>query len=461
MALSFSSPFRRLILAIAALTLGSLAFAQQAERNYSPSDATAEGLIKYKAAMDAKPANYAEAHSILNGLMAKVAPDSYDAALIYQYRLQIHLQQGEFSKAIEPMEKSLVLSESKTPTYFDERITRELYYYLVQLYFQEANNTKNTTLSAAYMEKADKYMVSWQKLSKETTADAQLLYAQLLLSRGMLNPEKPDLELIKRALEQVDIGLTLTNRPRDTFFVLKLVCLQQLDRNAEAAEYLELMVKLKPDSSTYWQQLAAVYLNLAATSEGKNAAQAQAYSIRSIASIERAQSNGFMDAPKDHFNLVGIYFNIAQYEKAAELLEKGLANGKIESDPKNWELLALCFQQLERPLKGIDALKQATKAFPASGQLELQIANIYTSIDKQESAFPHLQAAIAKGNLTKPYQAYLSLAFTAYSLQKFEVALEAAKKATEYPEGARDGQNMVKALEDILKDREAKKKKNT
>ncbi|MES1168208.1 MAG: hypothetical protein ABUL61_03455, partial [Oleiharenicola lentus] len=62
-------------------------------------------------------------------------------------------------------------------------------------------------------------------------------------------------------------------------------------------------------------------------------------------------------------------------------------------------------------------------------------------------------------NLTKPYQAYLSLSFTAYQLKKYEIALEAAKKAAEFPEGAKDGNAMVKALNDIIKDREAKKNK--
>ena len=71
----------------------------------------------------------------------------------------------------------------------------------------------------------------------------------------------------------------------------------------------------------------------------------------------------------------------------------------------------------------------------------------------------HIQTAIAKGNLTKPYQAYLSLAYTAYSLQKYDIALGAARKATEFPEGAKDGQNMAKALEDLIRDREAKKNK--
>lgn len=428
--------------AAVALVVGALA--QQPERNYSPSDDVAEGLIKYKTAMDAKPANYAEAHAVLDGLLRKVAADSYDAALIHQYRLQIYLQNGEFSKAIEPMERSLQLSEAKTPTYFDERITRELYYYLVQLYFQEANQTKNATLSASHLEKADKYMQQWVKITPNTTVDAQLLYSQLLITRAMANPEKPDLALVKRALEEVEKGLLLTNRPRDNLYILKLVCLQQLDRNAEAAELLELLVKMKPDSSTYWQQLAGFYLSLQKE-------------LRAIVTIERAQAHGFMNTPKDHFNLVGIYFNIAQYEKAAELLEAGLKSGRIESDPKNWELLALSYQQLQRPLKGVEALKQGTKAFPESGQLEFQIAQIYTSIEQPAQAFTHLQAAVAKGNLTRPYQAYLALAYAGYSLQRYDEALKAAEKATEYPDGVRDGENMVKALKDIIADREKKK----
>jgi hypothetical protein len=54
-------------------------------------------------------------------------------------------------------------------------------------------------------------------------------------------------ELVKRALEQIDKGLHLTTRPKDTMYLLKLVCLQQLGRNAEVAEILELLLKTKPD----------------------------------------------------------------------------------------------------------------------------------------------------------------------------------------------------------------------
>jgi tetratricopeptide (TPR) repeat protein len=439
-----TSPLRWISLSAAALSLAVTLTAQEVQREYTLQDDTSENLPKFKTALDAK--NYTEALNVINSLIAKVPADSYDMAYLLQLKMQIFLQQGDFSKSIEPMERSLALSESKTPTYFEERITRELYYYLVQLYFQEATQTKNSSLAASYFDKAEKAMVSWLKITPKTNADAQLIYAQLLFSKAMLNAEKPDPALLKKALEQVEIGLHLVSRPKDTFYVLKLVCLQNLDRNAEAAELLELLVQQKPNSSTYWQQLAAMYLNLG-------------QEVRAVVTIERAQANGFMNTPKDHFNLVGIYFNIQQYEKAAELLETGLSNGNIENDPKNWELLALSYQQLQRPLKAVEALKQGVKAFPESGQLEFQIAQIYTSIDKPREAMAHIQAAIKKGNLTKPYQAHLSLAYTAYSLKEYDVALAAALKAKEYPEGAKDGESMERALRDIIADREAKKNK--
>ena len=39
--------------------------------------------------------------------------------------------------AIEPLEKGLALSDSKTPTYYEDRATMDLLFFLVQLYFRK------------------------------------------------------------------------------------------------------------------------------------------------------------------------------------------------------------------------------------------------------------------------------------------------------------------------------------
>jgi len=437
---------RRSCLALlgAGLLLGTAFAAEAPVRDYSPSDATSEMLPKYRTAIEAK--DYAGALTLLDAQLAKVDADSYDAALIYQIKTQTLLQKGDFSASVVPLEKGLALSDSKTPTYYEERATRELVYFLASLYLQEAVQAKVPAVATLNYQKGVKAMERWLTLTPKTTPEAQLIYAQLLYNWAVQNPEHANLDLIKRALEQVEIGLHLSTHPRDTLYIFKMACLQQLNRVEELTETLELIVKMKPDSANYWQQLAGYYL------------QAE-QPLRAVITIERAQAHGQMIAPKDNYNLVGIYFNLGQFEKAAELLSAGLKDGKIENEIKNWELLALAYQQLDRPFKGIESLKDATKSFPKSGQLEFMIAQAYNSLDKPEDALPHLQAAVAKGDLAKPHQVYLFLAYVGYQLKKFDIALDAAKHAAEFPEGAKEGKNMIKAIDDILREREAKKNK--
>lgn len=441
----FATPFRSLLALLGAAALAATVAAQQPAREYSFTDATSEVLPKYKTAIDAK--NYDAAVAILDAQIAKVPGDSYDAAMLYQLKTQTLLQKGDFSKALEPTEKALTLSNAKTPTYFEERITKDLTMFLAQLYVQEAVNTKVPATATKLFEKADASMQQWLKLVPASNPDAQLLYAQLLYTWAVQNADNPDKKLIQRALDETEKGLHLAIRPKDTFYVLKLAALQQLGRTAETADMFELLIKQKPESSTYYPQLAATYL-----STGQD--------LRAALTIERAQAQGHMNTPQHSFNLIGIYFNMGQYEKAADLLEAGLKAGTIEKELKNYELWALALQQLQRPLKSIDALKEAAKAFPKSGQVEFLIAQAFQGLDKSEEALSHLQAAVAKGNLAKPHQAYLFLAYIAYELKKFDVALDAAEKAAATTEGAKDGQNMVKAIKDIIADREAKKAKS-
>lgn len=434
----------RTLAALAVALLTGSAFAQQAEKPYNLTEPVSEFLGgAYKTAAEAK--NY---DAVLTGIDAQMAKlkdsSSFDAAVLLQIKAQTLLQKTEYSAAIAPLEQALQLSESHTPNYFEERTTLEFLYFLAQLYYQEATTSKNPALIGGYFEKADLYMGRWMKLNKKPNPDALLFYASLLFNRAAQDSEHPDIGAVKKALDIVDRAMRMSTRPKDNLYLLKLVCLQHLNRNAEATELLELLVKQHPDNRNYWQQLAALYLG-------------QQQDIRAILAFERAQSNGFMNAPKDNFNLVGIHFNIGQYERAAELLEKGLHNGSIENEQKNWELLAYSYQQLNRDFKAIDTLKEAAKVFPnANGQLEYLIAQNYYAMEKLDEALPFLQASVKKGGGNKPHSTYLFLAFIAYELKKFDIALDAAERAINTTEGKAEGTRMKQAIQDLIKEREAK-----
>src|SRR5690606_34843169 len=113
----------RPLIAATALAIAAGAAAQQPERQYQLSDSTSEVLGgAYRTAADAK--NYDGALAAIEGAIAKVQdPTSYDMAVLLQIKAQTLLQKGDYAKAIEPLERCLLLSDAKNPTYFDERVT--------------------------------------------------------------------------------------------------------------------------------------------------------------------------------------------------------------------------------------------------------------------------------------------------------------------------------------------------
>ncbi|HYC72303.1 MAG TPA: hypothetical protein VEB66_13910 [Opitutaceae bacterium] len=449
------SPLLRVLGLAFALAATLPATAQQPqERNYSLTEGTSTELGKVQPMLQATPPNRAGALAIIDAQAAKVDPNSYDMAILMQVKAQIFLQDNQLAKAIEPLERCLTLSNAHNPTFFEARATQEYTYYLSALYYQEAVATKDPALQNRYYDKAEKYIADWSKITPKPAPETLSFYASLLYQRATANGDQVDVRRLRQSLEQTERALRLTTRPRDSFFQLKLACLLQLNENQQAAEVLELLVKQKPDNRTYWQQLAALYLNQAASIGEKSPREAHELNVRSIVTIERAQAFGHMNTPKDNFNLVGIYFNIGQFEKAAELIETGLKSGALENDPKTWELLSFCYQQLRQEYKSIDALKRAAAAFPENGQFEYLTAQQYFSLEKTDDAFKHAKAAVQRGNLTRPHAVYLFLAYVAFELKKFDDALEAVNKALTFPEGQTDGNRMKGAIEDAMKDRE-------
>jgi predicted Zn-dependent protease len=416
------------------------------QREYQLTDDSVEALTKYKTATDAK--KYDEAVAVIDAQLAKLTDQNgYDYAILLEYKAQALLLKGDYAGAIAPMERGLQISDAHKPTYSDERVTRDLCYYLAQLYYQEGTG-KNATpkIMTTYLEKSEAYMKRWLRMTPKPTPEGLLFYASLLYNRATQDADHPDLNLVKRALSVVERGLHMSTHPRDQFYILKLVCLQQLNRNAEAVEMLELLVAQKPENKTYWQQLAGLYLG-------------QDQPIRAIITIERAQAHGIMTAPKDNYNLVGIHFNIGQFGRAAELLDEGLHKGTIESDVKNWELLASSYQQLHRDFKAIDVLEEAAKRFPQESQLEYLIAQNYYSLEKYPEALQHLERCIERGGGNKPEQTNLFMAYIAYELKKYDVALAAANRAIALPGGAENGKHMLKAIKEKIAEREEKMKK--
>jgi hypothetical protein len=391
---------------------------------------------------------YDPALALVNSLLSTVKPESYDRTVLNQIKVQILLTQEKYAEAIAPMETALRLG--KTYDFIEQRQYLEFSQILSQLYFQEATSTKDTKLRDEYLGKAYNTIKEYLANNDKPTVDSMSYAATMIYTQATIDPNNTNKKLLNEAKELAQQGLTLSIKPRETFYVLILAALQQEEKNKEASELLELLVTLNPTSKQYWQQLQATYLNLA--NNAKDPDEALEWNVRTIVTIERAQKLGILNGPRDYFNMVGIMMNIRQFDQAIQLLEKGLANGNIESTQQNWEYLASSYQQVHKELKAIDVLKQTAARYPEAGDLEFKIANIYYGLDKMADAYSHGKSALKKGGVENVPAVQMFIAYMGYELKKYEEALpfaEAAKNA-----GTTNADRLYEAIKNAIQERQ-------
>jgi predicted Zn-dependent protease len=452
-------PLKALLMAAglsAGLPVASLAAEEKALELQDTTTTQIEELVR--PGIEAK--DWDKAIKGIDAILPKLAHDSYDEAYLHLMRAQFFMQKNDLHEALGSLERSLDVAE-RHPNYLAATQKQEILWTASQINFQEASVMKDAKQKAVLYSRSDRELNEWLKNAKNLTPEQLYFIAALYYARGQEGAETPGVdqkayvELIEKALYWTERGLRSSAHPRPDLYVLKLAELIQLNHFNEAADFLELMVKMKPENRNYWQQLAANYLQLASTATDKHDDKAAyAYSIRTILAIERAQKLGFMNTPKENYSLVGIYFNIGQFSEACRLLEQGLKDNSIERTRPNYELLANSYQQLHREFKAVEVLEQAAKFFPQSGQIEYEIAQIYYSIDKYKEAFQHIKVCVAKGGTEKPEMAWLFYAYVALDLKEYDAALMAANKAAEYPEAKAKAEQMKDAIKATLQDRE-------
>jgi tetratricopeptide (TPR) repeat protein len=410
---------------------------------------------KMKPLLDAK--NWDGAMAVIDSVLVGLDPNGYDTAFLSDIKAKIFLQKNDYASAIGPMETTLRLADANK-NFFDKKTILDVVYFLAQIYYQEGTSSTDPTVQKNYFNKSSAYIKRWLQTTPKKNQEASLFYASILYNQAVVNPDKVDLELIKRVQTEVQEGLLTSLKPKEGFYVLLLASLQQIGDLAGSAEVLEQMVKVKPENRTYWLQLLATYLNLGGGTE-KDEQKSRESFARAINTMERAQALGLMQTPKDNYNLVTMYYNAGQFGRATDLLYSGLKSGAIESDLKNWQLLAYSYQQIGRDAQAIAVLKEAGTAFP-SGQIEFQIGQIYSQMDNRTAeAYAYYSKAVEKGGLEKPHSAYMFLAYTAFELEKFDEALAAINKTIGSPDGQKDAQapRLKQAIEDAVKEREAMK----
>ncbi len=395
------------------------------------SDKVSAEIPKLKPLQEAK--NTAGMIALLDGLLPLAGPNSYDLAFIEDMRGQLYAATDQWDKAIASREVSLRIAE--TNNFFDKTKRLDMMLFLAQVSYQQATSIKVPAQQQALFKKALDYFQRYLKDAPKVTPEISSFYASILVQQAVADPKNIDKALLAKARAEVEKLFLQSVRPKESLYFLLLAILQQEGDTARSAEILELIVKQFPTKKDYWPQLWATYLNLATD---KDEAKSRANFARAINTVERAQKQGFMNSPKDNFNLVSLYIQVNQFGKACDLLYDGLKKGTIDNEPKNWIYLGYYLQQLNENEKAIAALQEATKLFPNNGQFEQQIGEIYRSDENMKEARKHYREALRKGGLDRPHAVHTLIASVSYELEEFDEAMKAIADAEAFPEGQKD-----------------------
>ncbi len=337
----------------------------------------------------------AEAEKQLKSLRASVAKHGYERAVVEQTWGYLQAARERYGQAIEAFRKALESGE------LPEDVALELRYNIAQL---EAARERWRAAARAYE--------VWLAEAKSPSAGSYAFGAQVYTQ---LKEYAKAITAIRKAIAKAD-------RPRESWYQLLAALHYRRHDLKSMAGVLEKMVTLWPRRARYWKQLASVHYLL-----GRKR--------RALAVMALAYRQGFLERESELLNLVNLYLQEKIPWKAARILEREMAAGRIRRSGRNLERLGEIWMQArerEEALAGLEAAARARK----SGPLHLRLARLYYERDQWNEVIRHARKARSLGGLDNPGDAWLLEGMAQHELGWDELARRAFVQAERYSASA-------------------------
>jgi tetratricopeptide (TPR) repeat protein len=317
-------------------------------------------------------------------LLEKLDPkrlNPFERALVY--RLQAHLAYfaGDYAAARERFEA--VLAEKILPVRDDNRIR----FNIAQLY--AASQQWPEVITA---------LDRWARY-----VEAQDSFAYYL--RAVAHFQRDELDA---ALADARQAVELSSEPMESWLQLLAALHSQKEDFASAIPILEQLVVRFPTKKQYWIQLALTY--------GAVQDYPRAFAVQMLAYRQALLKE---DKELGRLARVSLHQNVPY--QAAEVLEKGLAEGAIPRDSEALELLANSWIAAREYERSLAPLRQAAE-LAQNGNLFVRLGQVYMQREAWQEAAEVLQQAIAKGDLKDPGNADLLLGISYYNDHRVDQA---------------------------------------
>jgi len=313
--------------------------------------------------------------------------NDYEKALMYQLYGYVYAGQEKYEQATESFEKSLSFGA------LQEAQTLSLKYALGQLYIANGNYKKGIAV-----------LEDWLK-----TASNPGPSAYMSLASAYLQTENP-----KRAIVLIEEAFSQVDAPQENWLNIAFAAYYQVNDYNKCANILEQLVERYPKKN-YFIQLSAIYGSLKRDKQ-------------SLSVMEAAYDHGYLTKDSEILRLTEMMlYNELPY-KAGEVLEKGITDGVVEKNERNWYLLgnawmqAKEFDRAEQPLREAAKRSNDGKTYRLLGQLAYEK-------EAWRSARESLELALEKGGFENEGQVYLMLGLVNMNLEDYALARKAFQEA--------------------------------
>ncbi len=334
------------------------------------------------------------------------ARGKYEKAILAQALAQVEWSRSNYDAALINFEKAVELDALPDQTHFS------LMYQIAQLYYMKER----------FDEALDKLALWMCKVPKEKVTPAAYYLKAAIYTAS---------EDWKNVIPAIDTAISMSDEPKEPWYQLKLAAHFKLEQFPKVAQTLEIMVQYWPDKKNYWIQLSQIYYKLKKDDEA-------------LSVLALAYRRNMLDNQTDIMYLSSMYSNKDVPFKAAEVLQKGMEDGIVESNKRHWTIIADAWFAAEEMNHALASYEKAGQA-SNDGEIDLRRAYILVDMERWDEASAAIKAALEKGGFSqrKTGDAYVLQGMSEFNLGNYTKASTAWGRASEYPKAKKSAQQWM------------------
>jgi len=352
--------------------------------------------------------DYAGARKALDRVKAMPNLSPYESAQLYSFYGFLYFNSERYPQAITAY--NTVLQQPDLPDGLRQQTLKTL----AQLKFATEDYSGAITYARQYMDSAGE--------DPDMYAVIATAYYQMEQTDKIIQPIEKAISLAKQRGSSV----------KEQWYLLQRVAYWDKEDFRKVKEILEILVVNWPKKE-YWAQLSGIYYELKDES-------------RQLSAYEAAHDQGMLESGAELLQLAQLFMQADVPYKGARVLEKGLADGKIEKNERNLRLLSQAWQMAREDRKAIGPLQEAAK-LSNDGDLYARLATSYLNLGEYKNCIDASKSAINKGGLKYPGNTWLVQGMCQFETKAYTSAKSSFQKSAQFEKSAKNARSWISYTE--------------